>query len=376
VKTLAALVMLASAAPAGAGTLREALDRHGPKDVDVLREQRADLATRCTLGAVYARRNDLPRAALYLDGCDDATLPGDVAADIAKADRDVKRALRDSDLSLVQIVTHPDHMIAEIDALPGETFPTPAEVYVPAGTHTVHATLDGSTLTNSVTVGKHGRTLVIVGNETQPKPNEPRTGKVDFTEPETAHAGPPPDQKHPSLLHGTKYDKKPVATADNPNALEDPLAYHETFRAPRTYWIGLRLGGGMFDDGAAAARPGVAIAATGRFTLRGDTFLATRIDWSRRGAGGIDTMGASAGAGQTIVDTHDVGIAVLAQLRGDLRFGTMSVNRAGVTAAAGLEVSLPRTPFSAGLRFEQGLTTIVDGTRDRAMLFELGVDWR
>ena len=50
--------------------------------------------------------------------------------------------------------------------------------------------------------------------------------------------------------------------------------------------------------------------------------------------------------------------------------------RAGVTAAAGVELALPRSPFTAGLRFEQGLTTLVPGARDRAVLFELGVDWR
>lgn len=54
----------------------------------------------------------------------------------------------------------------------------------------------------------------------------------------------------------------------------------------------------------------------------------------------------------------------------------VDVRRAGVAAALGLELSLPRSPFSAGLRFEQGLTTLVPGARDRAMLIELGVDWR
>jgi hypothetical protein len=52
------------------------------------------------------------------------------------------------------------------------------------------------------------------------------------------------------------------------------------------------------------------------------------------------------------------------------------VSRTGATAAIGVELALPRTPFTAGLRFEQGLTMLIPGARDRAMLFELGVDWR
>jgi hypothetical protein len=162
----------------------------------------------------------------------------------------------------------------------------------------------------------------------------------------------------------------------------------ETSHVARAYWLGLRVGGGMFDDGATTARAGIAVAATTRVLIfpQRRTFLAGRLDWSRRGGVlSVDTIGASAGIGTTVVDTKTLGIALLAQVRGDLRLASsrgesmmtsVPVSRAGVAAAVGVEVSLPRTPFSAGLRFEQGLTTLVPGARDRALLFELGVDWR
>jgi hypothetical protein len=54
----------------------------------------------------------------------------------------------------------------------------------------------------------------------------------------------------------------------------------------------------------------------------------------------------------------------------------MTVSRTGASAAAGIEVAFPTTPLTAGVRFEQGLTELVPGARDRALLLELGVDWR
>jgi hypothetical protein len=54
----------------------------------------------------------------------------------------------------------------------------------------------------------------------------------------------------------------------------------------------------------------------------------------------------------------------------------MGVSTFGASAAANVEVVLPSTPITAGIRFEQGLTTLAPDTRDRALLLEVGVDWR
>src|SRR5688572_17593657 len=152
-----------AAAPAVAGPLADSLKRHSDRDVAALREQRTDVGARCTLGAVYAKRKDLSRAHLYLTGCAEATLPDEVAADIAKITRDVTRTLRDSDLSKVEIVTSPAELVlvADITALPGETFETPATVYVKAGTYTVSGT-GAISVSKNVVVEQHSRVVVIL----------------------------------------------------------------------------------------------------------------------------------------------------------------------------------------------------------------------
>jgi hypothetical protein len=99
--------------------------------------------------------------------------------------------------------------------------------------------------------------------------------------------------------------------------------------------------------------------------------------------GTIDVLGASAGVGRTILGEAEragPSVALIAQLRGDLRLtgvrDAAPVHRAGLGVAAGAELALPATPFTIGLRFEQGLTELVPGARDRAVLAEIGVDLR
>jgi hypothetical protein len=166
--------------------------------------------------------------------------------------------------------------------------------------------------------------------------------------------------------------------------IDDPLALHETPTTNRDLWLGARVGGGMFDDGNTAARAGFALGFAARYRTSEATFLAARADWSRRGGaamtGTIDTLGASAGAGITVLDHESLALALIGQLRGDLRLtdtrDASPVNRAGLSVAAGAELALPSTPFTLGLRFEQGITEIVPGARDRAVLAEVGIDWR
>ncbi len=376
------------AATAQAGTLSDALARHADRDIAALRAHRDDLATRCTLGAIYAKRNDLSRAALYLTSCDDATLPDEVASDIARIDRDVKKQLRDSDLSVLEVLTRPDSMVAEIDVLPDETFTTPATLYLKPGKFTVRATKDGSTIANVVTTYKRARAVIILDAGTR-KPVVVKDTAVDFSQDnatETQQSGPPPAVAHKNLMP-IKYQRgmHEVADASNPDAIEDPLATHQsTTHSDRSYWLGFRLGGGMFDDGATSARAGMSLAATGRLALTTNLFAAARLDWSRRGGSSpdasIDVLGANAGIGITVLDRAQLAIALIGQLRGDLRLAdtrmTSPVRRTGVTAALGAELALPHTPFTAGIRFEQGLTTLVPNSRDRALLLELGVDLR
>jgi hypothetical protein len=106
--------------------------------------------------------------------------------------------------------------------------------------------------------------------------------------------------------------------------------------------------------------------------------------------GGIDVLGASAGAGVTVLGGGSpspatarrpgLALALIAQLRADLRLAAhrdaAPVRRTGLGVAAGAELALPGTPLTVGLRIEQGVTDLVAGARDRAVLAELGIDLR
>lgn len=379
--SIAAAVIFVLAARAEAGPLAEAIARHSDADVAALRAQLpGDSLIRCTLGAVYGKRNDLSRAMIYLADCEDAKLPEDIEMDVVRATRDVKKRTRDSELAALNIVTHPPGLIIELDALAGEKLVAPVTVWIKAGTHTVRATGDGKAIQNTITIQAYSRTPLFLDAGTRAAA-PPKDGTVDFSEDNAGEqtSGPPPDIKRPSMMKG-KYRGVVEGGGGGP-VLEDPLAVR-VVASPRP-WFGVRVGGGMFDDGAATSTLRPSVAATGRFELAPRLFLAARLDWSRRGGAGdsaIDSVGASAGVGVTVAAPARIAIALIGQLRGDLRFtdtrDMTPVRRAGASVAAGLEAAFPSTPLTAGIRFEQGLSELVAGSRDRALMLELGVDWR
>ena len=377
---------------AAAGPLSDALARHGEADVAALRPraraQAGDVAARCTLGAIYARRNDLPRAALYLADCEHADLPDDIAAAIQRTVRDVKRRLDASQLAGLDIVTRSDGLTAEIDALPGETLTTPITVWVAAGERVIRVHQGDRTWTRRVTAEPHRNGVIMVETEREARPAAPHTVAIDFAQddpgaPIEQHTGPPPEIKHPPLT-SNKWRGIPDGTAKP--LLDDWAVDRPPRPTRRPYWLGLRLAGGMFDDSAADARAGIAVGVAGRYRLGHTWFSSARADWSRRGGdamtGAIDALGAGAGLGATVIGGFpgDLALALIGQLRGELRLEGQRngdpVRRAGLAVAAGAELALPSSPFTAGLRFEQGVTELVAGARDRALLVELGVDLR
>jgi hypothetical protein len=407
-------VVVGLGATAGASPLADALARHADADITALRAQRGDAAARCTLGAIYARRNDLPRAALYLADCDHLALPDDVAATVLRIIRAVKRRLDAGRYASLDVMTDPEGLTAELDTLPGESFTTPATIWVEPGAHQLHVTAAERSWTQRVTAEPHKAVAIMIETRLGVKPPAPRPTVIDIADdpggaPGEQHTGPPPDRKHPSLI-SDKYRGVPEPTSEGP--IEDPLAARAAPAAEHELWIGARLGAGMFDDGSAAARAGLAIAVAGRYRLTDAVFAAGRADWSRRGgevlAGTVDVLGASAGVGMTVLGRSrlpasasasapasasasasasgalpasrhaGIALALIGQLRTELRLTAMRdaapVRRAGLGVAAGAELALPATPFTAGLRFEQGLTELVAGSRDRAVLVEVGID--
>jgi hypothetical protein len=154
-------------------------------------------ADRCEDGKAFAAKGDLPRAALYLESCD---------GEYAKIRADVNHKLDATKLSAMTIVTSPSGFEATTDAMPGETFATPATIWAKAGTYTVVV----GDLSTEVTLEGYSRRTVII-NVAIPKPGEARAGTVDFNdEPaeQAAHTGPPPQQKFKSIL--PRRYKKPV----------------------------------------------------------------------------------------------------------------------------------------------------------------------
>ena len=333
-----------------------------------------DIAERCTRGVAHAKKGDLPRAHLYLLGCTEAALPPELASAVAKAARDVTRKIRESELSSIAITVEPEGVTlsAEISALPGEKLTVPATIWVKAGTYELVATNGELTWKQPVTVGAFSRTSAVVRTDTsRKKAIEPKTGQVNFDEGgDIEHTqGSPPPVKRGSLM-----SKRYRGVVEGPAGdLVDPLAYRPARWTTRPLWLGVRLGGGMFDDSTGEARAGAAVATTVRYRFTSRYFVAGRLDYSRRSSAAIDVLGASAGAGANLTPS----LAFLAQLRADLRLGDeMGVSTLGASGALGIEVALPSTPITAGVRFEQGLTTLATDTRDRALLLEIGADWR
>jgi hypothetical protein len=423
---LAGVVVAALGSAAGASPLADALARHSAADVTALRARRDDAAARCALGAIYARRNDLSRAALYLTDCADAALPDDIATAVRAAVRDVKRRLDASRYSALDVLSRPEGLTAEIDALPGESFTTPATIWIPPGDHQVRATLAERSWTLRVTTEPHKNASILIETGRSAKPAPARTAAIDFAVDEPGGAlgeqlsAPPPDIKHPSLLsdryrgvvhaNADAAIEDPLAArtaaVDDPLAprtgldeplapragVDDALAARAASRPERSLWLGVRLGAGMFDDDATAARAGFALAASSRHRITDAAFLAARVDWTRRGgdtmSATIDALGASAGLGVTVLGgsphaahaPRRLALALIAQLRADLRLtehrDDAPVRRAGFGLAANAELALPSTPFTLGMRLEQGLTDLVPGARDRAVLAEVGIDLR
>ncbi len=333
-------------------------------DVAALRTQLP--ASHCELGAVYAKRNDLPRAALFLDGCD------------TPAAHDIKRKLASTALSSLDIVVHPGDLAVEVDSLPGETLRSGVTVWLPAGKHRVRASRGDRVFTQDITTEPHKGSTMIIETHLDDAPKPARTGVIDFVKDDDGHAVEHQMGSPENIKHGSMLSKRMQGIPDDPSgpAIDDPLALHQTPYTTRDLWLGARLGGGMFDDAATSARAGIALALTARYRLADRLFVAARTDWSRRGGDAIDVLGASAGLGTPITDE----LALTAQLRGDLRLASshdsMPVSRTGLGAAIAAELALPSTPLSLGLRFEQAFTELVPGARDRAVLAEIGIDWR
>lgn len=385
----AGVAVMIVATTSRADTLADAIAK---SDIAGLRTRLAEPDARCALGVVYARKRDLSRAMLYLAGCADrADLAAAIASDVTRTARDVERAVAASDLSKLEVTTKPTGMTAEIDALPGERFATDATLWLEAGSYDVRATsADGKVLVNHVEVKPHSQGLVLLDSGPTKKPAEPKTINVDLTaEPADRIDGPPPPQKHPPLIKGklsgetvTSLDGTEHPVGDTSQYIDDPET-KRTSRGPVTQRFVVRGGVAVsrrVGDNAAGVEFGVEHHLVAPWEAPRETHpfeLISRVDWSERG---FHVLGAAIGAGKIVAapsfGTFGLGLGFHAQVRFDDELDHMAMNRFGIDAAASAELALKDSPIDLGVRVEQGLNHIIPGARERALIFEIGLEFR
>jgi hypothetical protein len=313
---------------------------------------------RCKQGIELAGKGELPRAALYLDACTDD--------DGVRVRNQVVHKLEATKLSHVTISSMPDALEGETDALPGEKFTTPATVWVKAGTYKF--TVGGQTVEK--TVEAHSRTTVIINVPKPPKP--PRNGAVSFEEEPEQHKGTPAAVKHKTMMP-KKYLEPGAPSGEQ---IDDPFARSGS-DAVLAWRLGVRITGGVSHRTSADPHASLGVAALAARPLDGPVMLTTRLDFAHRD---LDTIGANVGLGIIALARPAFVLSAGVALRGEVHMQSqldmMSVNRAGVGGAVDIDVAVLSLPIAFGLRAEQGFSELMPGVRNRAVLVEIGYDWR
>jgi len=315
-------------------------------------------ARRCRRGIELAAKRDLPRAALYLESCSDD--------DGIRVRSEVTHALEATQLSHITVTSMPAGLDGETDALPGERFTTPATIWAKAGTYRI--TVGGRTVEK--VLEPHSRTTVIVEVPAPPKPA--KSGVVDFGEEPETHDGPPPTVKHGTMM--PKRYRGPSEPAGEP--IDDPFAVRTG--AARVAWqLGLRASGGIADRSDTQATASIGVAAVAARPLAGPLLMTARLDYAHRE---LDTIAVEAGVAASVLARRAFVVSAGAALRGEVHvqdtLDAMEVNRAGLAAAAALDVALRAVPVTFGVRAEQGITELTAGACGRALLVEVGYAWR
>ncbi|MGE5186991.1 MAG: hypothetical protein ACM31C_33300 [Acidobacteriota bacterium] len=325
----------------------------------------ADPAERCAAGVAFEQKGDLSRAALYLEGCDDAQLAPELADAVGRASRELHKKLDASDLAVVDVISKPAGLDATIDALPGEHFTTPATLYVPAGHHAL--TVGGTTVT--VDTKPRARSPVLVDRHVPPAP-PPQDHRVDFNEggggPEAEQqVAPPPDQKHPPLTP-CKYSN---SCTEAGSAIDDPLAEHAS-PPPEYPAVAMELRAGAAY--ASALEPSIG----GVFAMRlGEAEPHPWVAWGRLG---WSRRPDAKSWGGSIEGTEAIEKVIAAADTAWLALGAgfTQDTYGGVGASALVELSLRRLPITLGAQYEQSFETSSMGTLPHVFVLELGGGWR
>jgi hypothetical protein len=307
-------------------------------------------ADRCADGVAALAKNDLPHAALYLDGCDDAE---------PKAMHELRKKLEASSLSVLEISSNPSGLDAQIDTLPGEHLVTPTTVYVPAGVHEVHA----GELVKKVTTVARARSVLIFEDAAPKPPAPPKPGNADFRDeaPEADQpTGPPPPTPHRPMMP-CKFTNSCTEAGDQ---IEDPFA-RRAARARVYPHAQFELRGGT--EYADALHPSLGIGVIHRFPWQDDMtthpwLLWGRDVWSPR----ADSYSLAATAAIAKLIAAGDNAWVIAGVGGV--YDTWS----GLGAAGILDVALREFPISLGAEYQE----LFQGMPSRVFVVELGVGFR
>jgi hypothetical protein len=344
-----------------------------------------DAPERCALGLAYARtatarkapKLDRARAIIYLPSCGGG-LPTAIA-ERAEAAREQLAALADkAGDTRVDIVTGGlDGLPIDIDRLAGDVALGPATLYLPPGDYKFSARLPDNTLlvTEQSLAKRTTASVIFEPGPITPPDAPPPTQHVSFDgEPDAGatYAGPPPKEKHPSLIR-SKFNLK--------ENLDDAAPVLE--RAP---WmirsaLGVRAGGGVTGSSAGGATGALSVAAIARAVVAGDWLAGElRVDLGPRGsdAARVWTVGVGAQARwypseHTRLRGLSLAIGGRAEIRTKDAIEMMPVERFGVGATAGLGWEPGSKRFAVELRGEQALSTLA-GARPHVVLLELGVN--
>jgi hypothetical protein len=347
---IAVLVALAaSAAPAAAAPARQ----------------------RCEVGARFVAQGDLPRAALYLDGCDEVD-------GFERASRELKKKLEASALSKLEIVTTPAGLTAEIDALPGERFTTPATLWVNAGHYVVRA---GDALPSVVDVKPHSHAMVVLdAPKAIPLARDGQVDMADDTASDVTKSDTLPDVQHRPMLD-CKYRASCPASGAH---IDDPLELHADAAPPHppALELGMRAGAGTFAGGGVG--PTLALDVAGQAPWEDTTgaklpfLIELRADYGRRRGG--NAIGATIELAKVIAapDTAWLSFGLGARLGAGYHetINAMTVDSNESAGVASLDLALRRLPIVVGARYEQGVATLADGSREHAVILEVGFGLR
>jgi len=205
-----ALLVLAASAHAGDEDFAAVVASGNLARAEVMTESMGEADRRCALGVIAIARADWARGFALVDGC--VPQREDLADQARRARRRARRALEAGAFAPVAIVVEPSPQPVVISSFGELRIETPAELWLPFGTHRV--ALVGERDGQTVVVDDRSRRTVIVHRAAPLR--APRESEVDFSDETAADGsgvvGDPEKLRYRTLLP-ERYRKRRARTA-------------------------------------------------------------------------------------------------------------------------------------------------------------------